>query len=333
MSSAAHPTISVIIPTYNRKDVVVACLRALFAQSLDGDLFEVIVVDDGSTDGTAAAVGALVPAWGGRLVCRRQENAGANAARNLGIGIARGALLVIINDDSIAVSGFLAEHLRTHREHPDEAVAVLGRMTVAPEVPFSPVAALHIDASYVPLAGRAELAWTAFFTCNISVKKSFLLRHGLFDTTIRWHEDIELGQRLRHHGLRVLYNPAALAFHLHHLSVDDLMRIGEKEGQALARWYRRQPALLETLVGLGLRTRAFPARSLRYAFADALVNERTLGAWLRLAAVAHRLSPSVAHRIYRAAFSSRKRAAIAAALAEPGNADGGTLLLTRIAEN
>jgi glycosyltransferase involved in cell wall biosynthesis len=309
------PLVSVIIPTYNRRSVLVTCLQALRSQTIAAELFEVIVIDDGSSDGTAAAVAGEMANWNGRLTYRWQSNAGANTARNCGIEMARGALLVIINDDSITVARFLAEHLRVHEDHPEENVAVLGRMTVSPGLPSSPVADLHLDASYKTFTGRTELDWTAFFTCNISVKKSFLIRHGIFDTSLRWHEDIELGERLSHHGLRVLYNPAALAFHLHYLSEGDYLRIAEKEGKALVQWYLRQPALLDTLVKVGLRTRSFPRRSLRHLAGDLLVNDVTLRAWLWLASISKTFDKSVSLLIYRAIFQAKKRRAISSRLA------------------
>jgi glycosyltransferase involved in cell wall biosynthesis len=315
----ANPLISVIFPTLNRRETVLVCLRALSRQTLGADSFEVIIVDDGSSDGTSEAVLEVAPEWQGRLLClRHYPNRGINVARNRGIAAARGEILLIMNDDTITVPGFLAEHLRTHREHPAESVAVLGRMTIAPELPPSPVALLHHDATYAPLSGRTELDWTAFFGCNISVKRSFLMRHGIFDPALRWHDDIELAERLSHHGLRIIYRPEALGFHLHYLSVDEFLRNGERDGRGLVAWYRRRPESRETLLKFGLRTRSFPAFSLRYAIADALINKYTRGGWLRFASLIGRVSESTSRRIYSAVFQATKRSAISAALAQPG---------------
>ena len=92
--------ISVIIPTYNRKDILIKCLNALNKQTLSHTAYEVIVVDDGSNDGTEDAIKNL------QLACKftylRQENKGPGAAKNLGIKHATGELLLFINDDIIA---------------------------------------------------------------------------------------------------------------------------------------------------------------------------------------------------------------------------------------
>jgi glycosyltransferase involved in cell wall biosynthesis len=319
------PHISVIIPTYNRLPVLRTCLAALKRQTVDPESFEVVVVDDGSTDGTGEAVADEASSWNGRLVYLRQANSGANTARNLGIDCARGALLLIINDDSIAAPELLAEHTEMHCRHPEECVTVLGRVTISPDVPASPVAPLHLDASYAGFGDRTELDWKAFFTCNISVKRSFLVRYGLFDPGFRWHEDIELGERLRHHGLRVLYCPTAMAYHLHYLSVDDFLRIADKEGQSLARWYRVRPSLLATLYDIGLRTKSFPRVSLRYVLGDLLVNRLTWRPWLWAARVCVALNKSASRSIYCAVYQARKRQAIALGLARDrtGNAPVG----------
>jgi glycosyltransferase involved in cell wall biosynthesis len=313
----ANPLISAIIPTLNRRETLLRCLRALFRQTLGAALFEVIVVDDGSSDGTSEAVTALAPEWGGRLLCvRHYPNRGINVARNRGVAASRGEILVIMNDDSITVPGFLAEHLRMHRQHPTESVAVLGRMTIAPELPPSPVTPLHLDATFAALGDRTEHDWTAFAGCNISVKRSFLLRHGIFDPALRWHDDKELAERLSHHGLRVIYQPAALAFHWHYLSVEEFLRNGEKDGRGLVTWYRRRPESRETLVKFGLRTRSFPEFSLRYAIADALINKYTRAGWLWFASLMAGLSKSASLRIYSAVFQAQKRGAITVALAQ-----------------
>lgn len=314
--SPAAIHISVIIPTYNRSPVVIECLRALRRQDFDPERFEVIVVDDGSTDDTRRAVLEESAGWHGRLIYKHQENAGANVARNLAISVARGALIVIINDDSIAVPSCLTEHFLTHESYPEDPVAVLGRMTISPDLPDSPVGDLHLDASYRAFAGKTELDWRAFFTCNISLKRAFLEQFGTFDPALRWHEDVELGERLRHHGLRVVYNPSALAYHLHFLSAEDYLRIGEKEGRALAQWYLRRPQLRDTLVGIGMRTRSFPRPSLRYILRDLLINRLTREPLLWCARRLADGARPAAHVIYRAVFQAEKRRAIALTLAQ-----------------
>src|SRR6267378_524730 len=97
---------SVVIPTYNRLDMLLRVLDALERQA-DAPEFEVIVVDDGSTDGTASTVAKRA---GDRLLFRSQPNGGPGNARNHGVTLASGRVVVFIGDDTVPEPTFLAEH-------------------------------------------------------------------------------------------------------------------------------------------------------------------------------------------------------------------------------
>lgn len=295
--------------------MVVRCLAALAQQTVAPERIEIVVVDDGSSDDTAAAVTAASRGMASAVHCVSQANAGANAARNRGIDLATAPLLLIINDDTIATPTLIGEHLDVHARHPADEVAVLGKMVIAPELPFSVFHALHHEASFAPLAGLQELDWKAFLTSNISVKRRFLDRIGRFDEGLRWHEDIELGERLAQHGLRLLYNPAALAHHLHMLDESGYLRIADREGRALAQWYARRPDLLPDLVALGFDAAPLGTRRLRHAAADLAITRLSYPLWCALARALAPLTPEGARIIYRKLFQWRKRQAINAELA------------------
>jgi len=301
------PRCSVIIPTYNRAPVLRRCLDALAAQTTPPGTMQIIVADDGSTDGTGEVAQAWAASADVKLAYFRQENAGANAARNAAIRIAGAPLLLIINDDTIAVPGLLAAHLALHDAHPEPCVAVLGRMTIDPSLPPSLFAPLHHDASFRAFAGRTELGWDAFFTCNLSVKRDFLLRFGLFDESLRWHEDIELGERLVPHGLRLLYCPDALGYHHHVLTEADYLKIAAREGRSLVHWHRARSAagLPDNFL---LRQALHPA--LRHRLADLALNRWSFGAALAAARALSRVHPATARLLYARIFQRLKRQAI-----------------------
>jgi glycosyltransferase involved in cell wall biosynthesis len=307
------PKISVIIPTYNRCIVLAKCLDALAAQAVDPASYEVVVVDDGSTDATATTVSGRAAAVPYRLNLLRQDNRGANAARNRGIAAARGPLLLIINDDTIAHRDLLRLHIEEHEREPAEHIAVLGRMTLSPEVPRTLFTDLHHDDAYRVFTGLRELDWTAFFTCNISVKRSFM-RHGAFDEALRWLEDVELGQRLSRHGLRVLYNPDALGFHHHSIGEHEFLEIARKEGEALALWLARSRLGPEQLPVFSLSP-SWPAdRPLRHRLADRVLTPALAARAAALARFLETRHPRLATRLWRALFQRTKRRVMAEAL-------------------
>lgn len=314
MTSHQPPRLSVIIPTYNRAATLARCLAALGAQSCAPEDFEIIVADDGSSDHSAE----VVATWAAKLPCAlrwlHQPNAGANRARNRAIGMARGELLLLINDDTIAVPQMLAEHLATHRQYPDDCVAVLGRMTVSPDVPHSRLAPLHLDRAFVGLQGGAELDWRAFFTCNVSLKKTLLERGGLFEERIRYHEDLELAWRLSAQGLRVVYRPQALGWHEHCLQEDEFLAIAEREARALCTWWQISPAARPVLASLGYEPALPWVRRARHRVFDLLLSRTAEPLWRRLARGLPDRFNHASLALYDQLYQSRKRAALRALL-------------------
>jgi len=106
--------VSVIIPTYNRKEILERTLRTYSDQTYPKDKFEVIVIDDGSTDGTEHVVKSLVGGSNYKLRYFRQDNKGPAAARNLGINEAAGEIVLITGDDCIPDPKLIEEHVRYH---------------------------------------------------------------------------------------------------------------------------------------------------------------------------------------------------------------------------
>ena len=222
--------LSIVIPTRNRQDVLSKALQAYLNQKTLEGLLEIIVVDDHSSDGTEAIVADFrqrspIPI---RYACAQHR--GAAAARNEGIRQSKGELILFTDDDIIPSSDLIAEHISFHSRYPQRELAVLGYVAWSPEVRPTPFmrwlgeegALFHFRG----LKREQELAFDHFYTCNVSLKLEFLRANGLFDEEFEaagW-EDTELGYRLSKSGLRLLYNPSALAYHYRHLSFADAMR-------------------------------------------------------------------------------------------------------------
>ncbi len=245
-----RPRLSVIINTYNRRGLLLRCLDHVRAQTLDSSCFEILVVDDGSTDGTLDALGrwrAAQPAFAVREI--PASHSGYPAARNLGIRAARGDLLLFMGDDIFLWPETLQEHLREHDRFPDDHVGVLGYVCWHPDLqsPRTDYAAQSGFGFDALLRAGARLApWHALYTCNVSLKRSLLERAGGFNEALldSSYDDTELGYRLsRDHGLVLRLNYNAGAFHYHPLDRHSLRQRLRGRRQRLPLLFEQHPEL------------------------------------------------------------------------------------------
>ena len=303
--------LTVIIPTYNRSGVLEKCLEALSRQSIPAGSFEVIVSDDGSEDDIRQITDRFTTNDSLTVRYLGQSNQGANVARNRAILESKGEILLLINDDTIAIPTMLEEHQRTHQHHPSETVAVLGRMTYSPELPPSLFTKLHLDYEYGLWEGQTELDWRAFYTCNVSVKKSFLMKYGLFEENIRGgSEDLELGERLSHHGLIVIYNSKALGYHHHYFGEKDFFDMAKREGKARALWYKKAPHLKKELASIGFYLTSPLLKRIKTMVGDLLINRLTFPLVLALARSFSKTQERISLMLYRKIYQSLHRRAI-----------------------
>ncbi len=223
--SARRPdrTVSVVVPTYRKKELLASTLNALGAQTYPHDLVEVVVVDDCSGDDTWEFLGGLSMPY--TLVpIRHDVNRGRAAARNSAINAASGDLVLFLDDDMRSDARLVEAHVRFHGQHPNSLV--IGNALTAPELGTSN-ALRYLDTRGVhKLPPDAPVPSRYFVTNNASVRRSALLSVGLFDETFRNYgfEDTELSFRLeRDAKLRLRYCPDAVAYHIHYHSLDQLL--------------------------------------------------------------------------------------------------------------
>ena len=236
---------SVVIPTYNRLEMLMRVLGALERQK-DAPEFEVIVINDGSTDPTE---NIATMHWDLALTFRTQPNSGPSAARNHGVSLARGRFVVFIGDDTVPEAFFLAEHARTHHESNDDAlVACLGftgwpreeRVTAFMDY----VNDYGLQFGYKLIRDGDVVPFNFFYTSNISIDRELLAAHP-FDTTFpsaAW-EDIELAYRLDALGLKIHYNAHAVTRHYHRMTIDSFARRQYTVGKSGAIFFRKHPEL------------------------------------------------------------------------------------------
>ena len=239
--------LSVVIPTYNRKESLKRVLEAFNYQSISFDEFEVVVVDDGSLDGTQKLLDQLKSELKYSLRNFYQQHKGPSAARNLGIKEAKGEIILFLGDDIVPHKNLIEEHLKMHKDLP-ENIAVLGLVEWPPEVKKTPLMEYldnGVQFSYSRLKGKTKADFNCFWTANISVKKSFLLKHGVFDEEFCYpaHEDTELGYRLIKRGLEILYNPYAIGYNYHYVTLKSYIQKHIYIGRAIVKFSRKYPEL------------------------------------------------------------------------------------------
>jgi GT2 family glycosyltransferase len=234
--------LSVVIPTYNRLPILQKCLRALEEQQLTPpvDRYEVVLVDDGSTDDTVRWLDAHATAFPHvRLI--RQDHGGPAEGRNRGVDHAHGDVIVFIDSDLVVTPGFLAHHARALQQ--DWARS-------GDRLSFTYGAVINTANFENPTAEPhklSDLSWAYFATGNVAIDRQVLERSGLFDTGFHLYgwEDLELGERLRQMGVRLVRCPEAVGYHWHPpLSLEqipDLIRVERERARMALVFYRKHP--------------------------------------------------------------------------------------------
>ena len=227
----SQPTVTIIIPTYNRKDSVLRMLDSLKRQTYPMDRFEVIVVDDGSTDDTQSIDNQQFP-YNFRYV--RQKNQGATIARNHGVTISTAEILVFIDDD-ITISPKTLEALAGVHCHKTK-VLVMGKL-IKRNKGSSPYTSIML-ASPDHIEPTHELADLHFLECNtelLSCKRSDFLDLGMLQDPTEGYgwpnwDDVDFGYRAHLKGYRLLQSSSAIGEHWDYSIADRTL--------ACQRWYR-----------------------------------------------------------------------------------------------
>ena len=203
--------VSIVIPTYNRKPILIKCLHALENQKLNKliDSYEIIVVDDGSTDGTTEWIKENqknLP----HVVLYEQEHGGPALGRNLGVLKSTGDVIIFIDSDLVVVDNFIINH-----------VSKLNKYWIKKNKKcFTYGSVINTSNFQNPLSEDSkitDISFAYFATGNVAISKELLLDVGLFDTSFSLYgwEDLELGERLKKIGVKLIKCPDAKGFHWH----------------------------------------------------------------------------------------------------------------------
>ncbi|MCE2597228.1 glycosyltransferase [Motilimonas cestriensis] len=234
--------ISVIIPTYNRAELLRHTLISLQHQTLSNDFFEVIVVDDGSVDHSEAVCQDFSSLLDIKYFHQQDKGFRAGKARNIGAAIAEGDYLVFIDTSVVLASHALAKHLATHQSSPTP-INIIGYVyafglrgnDVDPVIPMmssdnadaslaylKDISALDQREPQYQLMGSDLSRWPAafdiFWTCHVSVERKLFIQVGGFDESFTsWGgEDVDLGIRLFKAGSQFHLDRDICSFHWPH---------------------------------------------------------------------------------------------------------------------
>lgn len=265
--TGAQTEITVVVPTYQRRDSVVELLRCLERQTLDPDRFEVVVSIDGSDDGTRQALEALGPPY--RLRMLWQENRGLAAARNAGIRAARGHLVVLLDDDMRPRPACLEEHRRAHLG--GGRLAVMGSAPIRRDPGDGPLVGYMADKFDAHLRTLAEpdhhFVARDVYMGNLSAPRSLLLGAGLFDESFREYgnEDLEMAVRLRAAGAEMVFSGGAVADQTYDKAFATLAAHTVAKGRTAVAFAAKHPTVTDELQLAHFRTGSWRWRLARNA--------------------------------------------------------------------
>lgn len=272
---------SIVIPTYNRLPILEKCLRALESQEFSNKTYiegyEVVLVDDGSTDGTLNWL-ALHQDEFTHVRCFEQNHAGPAAARNLGVEKAQGDTIIFIDSDLVVLSNFLEAHTNA---------LVQGREKLESDSFFTYGAVINTCNFANPTDEPYKITdfSAAFFaTGNVAIPKHWLEKAGLFDSGFQLYgwEDLELGVRLKNLGLKLIKCPEAVGYHWHPpFSLQQIPKLIDQEiqrGRMGVLFYQKHPTWE---VKMMIQMTWFHRLLWGILSVNGLLNERTMSPFLQ----------------------------------------------------
>ncbi len=205
--------VSVIVATRNAAEYLPTCLAHLENQSFPAARYEIIVIDDGSTDETPGLLDRYAAAAPVRMHCIHQKKAGSIKARNRGIREAHGRWLLFLDDDLLASPNLIERHVRLQERHASKA-CVVGQVTTHPQLAPGALTKLFTPEKRPPPPSDQPLHFLDWRRENISIPKKLLLSAGGFDETFHFPEfdDSELAHRLTLQGVQAHFAKNALAY-------------------------------------------------------------------------------------------------------------------------
>lgn len=252
--------VSIIMPTYNKANRLNLTLLSLCEQTYPDKLFEVIIIDDGSIDETNKVVMQMILKNQYNIKYFYQSNKGRSSARNMGIKMSKGELLIFLDDDRIVRKDYIEKHVNCFLDKKSDNFVILGKrmnvyMSKFDDDFIKIKKEFLLDRSLIIKNAREEyywkkvkkaksydeIKWVLFTTGNTSVKKKYLEKVGMFNEKfIGWGmEDTELGYKLWESGIDMIIDEEVINYHIEHKR--DVISILEEERKNHELFYKLHP--------------------------------------------------------------------------------------------
>lgn len=236
------PEISVVVPTHNRRERLRLCIDSLERQTAPAESFELVVVIDGSTDGTAEMLSETSRPFSLEIVAQAQQ--GAPAARNAGARRARTPLLLFIDDDVIASPTLVQAHLTAHRPRP--GVVGIGQIEPRIAADADRFARRRADAwrGHAERLAQRPLSYLDAYGGNLSLERSTFERAGGFAIDLEVENDFEFAYRLARTGADFVFVPDGGVTEDQRDDWRDIIADQVLRGRVAVRLARRHPEML-----------------------------------------------------------------------------------------
>lgn len=209
---------SLIIPAYNSEKTITFCLNAALGQSISKDIYEVIVIDDGSTDNTAEFVSRY-----NEIKLIRQKNQGPAVARNRGAREAQGEILVFTDSDCNIDAEFI-ENIGSQFEKFPQIVGVQGSYKTKQKEFVARFGQVEIETRYIKMSQNKYIDFIGTYAA--AYRANIFHKYGGFDTSFpaACGEDAEFSYRLNEDGHKLVFSPQAFVYHQHPSTLKQYLR-------------------------------------------------------------------------------------------------------------
>ncbi len=307
------PELSVIIPSRNRCDVLEKTLLALEEQQCPADLFQVIIVDDNSSDNTFDLINEFIRRGNINLQYVKAEGKSAGNARNKGLAKSIGEIILFLDADTIPDKDVITKHLRFHRLF-KRPVCVMGEVIMASELANKSQARLWDTKFDSKRQKILKLNWWRYRTANSSFNWSVMNSAGGFNDDLVAAEDTELACRLYKLGLEFYYINEIVVTHYHPMDLKGYMEKGALYGKAVGYWYHKDPELRRQLAQrYGVYAPELPAlKRIKYFMRTLIVNRYTVPSIIKYASLLRRFWFPASEALYKSVFRFQTRLAFRA---------------------